>query len=45
MLAADSGCQSLCIYYGAEFIARSVMRWLRGEAIGPAFIAPGKPWQ
>ena len=30
---------------GAEFTARSVMRWLRDEAIGPAFIAPGKPWQ
>ncbi len=30
---------------GAEFTARSVMRWLRDEAIGPAFIAPGNPWQ
>ena len=30
---------------GTEFTARSVMRWLRDEAIGPAFIAPSKPWQ
>ena len=21
------------------------MRWLRNAAIGPAFIAPGSPWQ
>jgi len=30
---------------GAEFTARSVMRWLGKEGIRPAFIASGKPWQ
>lgn len=30
---------------GAEFTAAKVMRWLRNAAIGPAFIAPGNPWQ
>lgn len=30
---------------GAEFTAARVMRWLRDNAIGPAFIAPGSPWQ
>ena len=30
---------------GAEFTAAKVMRWLRDNAIGPTFIAPGSPWQ
>lgn len=30
---------------GAEFTAGAVMRWLRDQNIGPAFIAPGSPWQ
>lgn len=30
---------------GAEFTAARVMRWLRDAASGPAFIAPGSPWQ
>lgn len=30
---------------GAEFTAGAVMTWLRDRQIGPAFIAPGKPWQ
>jgi putative transposase len=30
---------------GAEFTAGAVMRWLRDQAVGPTFIAPGKPWQ
>ena len=30
---------------GAEFTAARVMRWLRDNAIGPAFITPGSPWQ
>lgn len=30
---------------GAEFTAAAVMRWLRDQNIGPAFIAPGRPWQ
>ncbi|KWH25748.1 integrase [Burkholderia cepacia] len=29
----------------AEFTAAKVMRWPRDAAIGPAFIAPGSPWQ
>ncbi len=33
------------MYYGAEFTAAKVMRWLREAAIEPAFIAPGSPWQ
>lgn len=28
-----------------EFAAAKVMHWLRDVAIGPAFIAPGSPWQ
>ncbi|ERJ40464.1 Mobile element protein [Burkholderia sp. AU4i] len=30
---------------GDEFTAAKVMRWLRDAASGPAFIAPGSPWQ
>lgn len=30
---------------GAEFTAAKIMRWLCDAAIGPAFIAPGSPWQ
>lgn len=30
---------------GAEFTATAVMRWLRDQNIGPAFITPGSPWQ
>ena len=30
---------------GAEFTAAKVMRWLRDADVGPAFIAPGSPWQ
>ncbi len=30
---------------GAEFTAAKAMCWLRDAAIGPAFIAPGSPWQ
>ena len=33
------------MYYGAEFTAAKVMRWMRDAAIGPTFIAPGSPWQ
>lgn len=29
---------------GAEFTATAVMRWLRDQQVGPAFIPPGKPW-
>jgi len=31
--------------HGAEFTATAVMTWLRDRQVGPAFIAPGKPWQ
>jgi transposase InsO family protein len=30
--------------HGAEFTAAAVMRWLRDQQVGPAFIPPGKPW-
>jgi len=30
---------------GAEFTAGAVMRWLRDQNVGPAFITPGSPWQ
>jgi transposase-like protein len=30
---------------GVEFTAAKVMRWLRDASVGPAFIAPGSPWQ
>ena len=30
---------------GAEFTAKAVMKWLRDQSIGPAYIAPGRPWQ
>lgn len=30
---------------GAEFTATAVMKWLRDQNIGPAFIKPGSPWQ
>ncbi len=30
---------------GSEFTAGAVMRWLRDQNVGPAYIAPGRPWQ
>jgi transposase InsO family protein len=30
---------------GAEFTATAVMKWLRDQNIGPAYIKPGSPWQ
>lgn len=30
---------------GAEFTAKAVMKWLRDQNVGPAYIAPGRPWQ
>jgi putative transposase len=30
---------------GAEFTATTVMRWLRDQNVGPAYIRPGSPWQ
>ena len=30
---------------GAEFTAKAVMKWLRDQSVGPAYIAPGRPWQ
>jgi len=29
---------------GTEFAAGAVMRWLRDQSVGPAFIPPGRPW-
>ncbi|VWC36104.1 transposase B [Burkholderia lata] len=33
------------MYYGAEFAAAKIMRWLRDAEIGPARITPGSLWQ
>lgn len=30
---------------GAEFTAKAVMKWLRDQNVGPAYVAPGSPWQ
>lgn len=30
---------------GSEFTATAVMQWLQGQAVGPSFIQPGRPWQ
>jgi len=30
---------------GAEFTAIRVMKWLRDQQVGPAYIRPGSPWQ
>jgi putative transposase len=30
---------------GSAFTATAVMTWLQAQAIGPAFIPPGRPWQ
>jgi putative transposase len=32
-------------YYGPEFVARAILRWLQTAPIETAFIDPGKPWQ
>jgi transposase InsO family protein len=30
---------------GGEFTATAVMKWLRDQNVGPAYITPGSPWQ
>jgi putative transposase len=30
---------------GPEFVARAVQVWLKAQAIGPLYIAPGSPWE
>ena len=32
-------------YYGPEFVATAILRWLKTAQIETAFIDPGKPWQ
>ncbi len=32
-------------YYGPEFVATAILRWLAAAGIETAFIDPGKPWQ
>ena len=32
-------------YYGPEFVATAILRWLHTAQIETAFIDPGKPWQ
>jgi transposase InsO family protein len=33
------------MYYGSEFTAAAVMRWLRDQNVGPVYIKPGSSWQ
>jgi transposase InsO family protein len=30
---------------GPEFVAQAVQAWLKAQAVGPLFIAPGSPWE
>ena len=32
-------------YYGPEFVATAILRWLGDAGIDTALIDPGKPWQ
>ena len=32
-------------YYGPEFVATAILRWLQDAQIETALIDPGKPWQ
>jgi len=32
-------------YYGPEFVAGAILRWLQEATIDTALIDPGKPWQ
>jgi len=32
-------------YYGPEFVAHAILRWLQDAGIETALIDPGKPWQ
>lgn len=32
-------------YYGPEFVATAILRWLMAAGIDTALIEPGKPWQ
>jgi putative transposase len=32
-------------YYGPEFVAAAILRWLGDASIDTALIDPGKPWQ
>ena len=33
------------MYYGSEFLSRTILKWLATEKIETALIDPGKPWQ
>lgn len=50
LLGAKIGCRRQTLTFirsdnGAEFTAKAVMKWLRDQNVGPAYIAPGRPWQ
>jgi transposase InsO family protein len=32
-------------YYGPEFIASELRRWLSGVGVAPLYIEPGSPWE
>jgi transposase InsO family protein len=33
------------MYYGPEFIAQELRRWLGGVGSAPLYIEPGSPWE
>ena len=33
------------MYYGPEFTAAAVRKWLKDLGVGPLFIEPGSPWE
>jgi len=33
------------MYYGPEFIARTLRRWLKTLGVEPLYIEPGSPWE
>ena len=44
-LVSRHGAPRYLRYYGPEFIATALLRWLQTAKIDTAFIDPGKPWQ
>jgi putative transposase len=47
ILGKQLSCLDLCgaRYYGPEFVAAAILRWLADARIDTALIDPGKPWQ
>jgi len=38
-------CLAIVMYYGPEFTAAAVRRWLEQLGVGTLFIEPGSPWE